>query len=527
MTKLRPFTSTINQTLLAAAEANPGRAYLEFSGETFTYSRIASEVEALARGLHALGIRRGDRVATLLENGPDAVICWYAVNWIGAVLVPINTAYMGDYLSHQLNDSGARLVICENAYVPHVTALASRLTSLEHLLHLGAEAERGDWSRGFGALDAQRSNRGDAPCVAAAPGDLAAIIYTSGTTGLSKGCMASHNYLCDLARRNAEAIGRAPEDRQWSPMPLFHIAGMCVVLETMQLKSTASLCRRFSVSGFWPEIERSKATHIMLVGSMAQLVAKAPDTPPSLRCRGQIRTLVAVPMSIELASIWRERFGLRWCTGFVYGSTECGQALSTRYDDPAPDGSCGRMNDAFDVRIVNEHDEELAPNEVGEIVVRPKRPNVMYGGYWHNPAATVQASRNLWHHTGDYGRVDPEGNFFFVDRGKDIIRRRGENISTIELENTFSQHPDIAEVAVHALPSELLEDDVKLVAVLRADGALDEIALYEWAKARIPRFAMPRYIEFRDALPKNASGRVLKFQLREQGVTKATWDSRK
>jgi crotonobetaine/carnitine-CoA ligase len=519
--------STINSAFLGALQASPDRVYLDFSGDGFTYARMAAEVEFLARGLHALGVTRGDRLVTLLENGPNAMISWFAINRLGAIHVPINTAYKGDYLRHQINDSGARIVICENAYVPHVTDLSSQLTSLEHILYLGAEANRADWRGGFSPVDEHRLARGDAPYVEPAPSDLAAIIYTSGTTGLSKGCMMSHNYLCDLGARNADSTGRNEEDIQWTSLPLFHIGGICVVVQAMQLRATASVYRKFSVSGFWPEIERSKATHVMLIGSTAQMVANAPDTPVSLRCRGQLRVLTAAPMSGQLASIWRERFGVTLSAGFVYGSTECGQALSARYDNPAPDGSCGRVNDAFDVKIVNDDDEELPPNQVGEIVARPKRPNVMYSGYWNNPEATTKASRNLWHHMGDRGRVDENGNFFFVDRSKDVIRRRGENISSFELEGTLSEHPDIAEVAVHALPSAVLEDDVKVTAVLRSGVKLREADLLEWARARIPKFAIPRYIEFRKELPRNASGRVLKFQLREEGVTKMTWDSQR
>jgi crotonobetaine/carnitine-CoA ligase len=526
MTKFRSsHPQTINSIFLATVQASPDRVYLDFAGDAFTYARMGREVESLARGLHALGLKRGDRAVTLLETGPDSIISWYAVNRLGAIHVPINTAYKGDYLRHQINDSGARIVICENAFVPHVTAIASQLTSVEHILHLGAEADRRDWRGGFGPIDEHRLTHGDAPYVEVAPSDLAAIIYTSGTTGLSKGCMASHNYLCDLARRNSEAAGRVPDDIQWTSLPLFHVGGICVVLQAIQLRASASVSRKFSVSGFWPEMERSKATHIMLIGSAAQMLANAPDTPLSLRCRGQIRILTAVPMSGQLAATWRERFGVNWSTGFVYGSTECGQALSAPYNEPAPDGSCGRANDAFDVRIVDEHDEELPANQVGEIVTRPKRPNVMYSGYWNNPEATAKASRNLWHHMGDQGRMDENGNVFFVDRSKDVIRRRGENISTFELEGTFGQNPHIAEVAVHSVPSELLEDDVKVTAVLLSGTQLKESDLWEWARARIPRFAVPRYVEFRNELPRNATGRVLKFQLREEGVTKATWDS--
>lgn len=521
-----PGLTDLNSEFLSALEAVPDRVFMDFEGEKLTYAAMEEQIARLARGLRSLGIDRGDRVVTLLETGPDGVICWFAINRLGAINVPINTAYMGDFLRHQVNDSGARIAICENEFVSRFTALAGELPAVEHLLYRGETAERGAWRTGFAPLDEFRLVQGETPLMKVRPSDLAAIIYTSGTTGMSKGCMASHNYFCDLPWRNAAAIGRTGDDIYWAPLPLFHIAGICVIVSSMMLKGTGSLARKFSVSNFWPEIERSRASVAMLLGSMAKMVANQPDSEASLRCHGQLRTLVAAPLPPELPAIWKERFGLQWVTGRTYGSTECGQALEARFDSAdVPPSSCGRANDAFDVRVFDENDEEVGPDVVGEIVVRPRRPFVMYSGYWNNPEATLAASRNLWHHMGDRARRDELGNFYFVDRSKDVIRRRGENISSFELELTFANHPDVAEVAIHAVASEVTEDDVKATLVLRDGADASEADILEWARSRIPRFALPRYIEFRGALPKNPIGRVLKFRLREEGVTAATWDS--
>jgi len=515
--------STINATFAAAVRDAPDRLYLEFSGEAYSYARMAEEVQRFARGLHALGIRQGDRVVGLFDNCPEAVIAWYASNRLGAVWVPINTAYMGEYLRHQASDSGAKVIVCDGELLDEVLAVAGELPDLERILHTGAArdvAARVPVS----PMDSHRLDTGDLPEVEVSPSDLAMLLYTSGTTGLSKGCMVSHNYMCDVARRYCETIGRLPEDMVWLPMPLFHITGISMAILTMQLRSSAAYARKFSLSNLWPEIERTQATFVVLLGTMALMVANAPDTEESLRCKGQLRTLIGIPMNEHVASIWKERFGLTWCSGKIYGSTEAGQALNTRYDEVLPDGSCGRVNDTFDVRIVDGNDKEVPVGEVGEIVVRPKKPDVMFSGYWNNPEATVKSWRNLWHHMGDNGRKDEDGNFFFVDRSKDVIRRRGENISSFEMEAVFNQHPAIAEAALHAVPSEYMEDDVKATVVLREGAVLTGAELIAWATPRIPRFALPRYVEFLGELPKNASGRVLKFQLREKGVTASTWD---
>ncbi|MDG2003420.1 MAG: AMP-binding protein [Novosphingobium sp.] len=515
---------TINATFEAAVAEAPEHLYLEFSGDAYSYARMDGEVERFARGLHALGVAPGDRVVGLLDNGPDAVICWYATNRIGAVYVPINTAYKGEYLRHQVSDSGARIMICDSEFLGDVLAVVPDLPELEQILHTGQAGDAAAGKVSVSPIDQHRLDAGELPEVDVAPSDLAMLIYTSGTTGLSKGCMVSHNYMCDVARRYCATIGRLPEDRVWLPMPLFHITGISMAILTMQLRSSAAFARKFSLSKLWPEIERTEATFVVLLGTMALMVANAPDTEESRRCKGQLRTLIGIPMNDHIAGIWKERFGLTWCSGTIYGSTEAGQALNARYDERLPDGSCGKINDTFDVRIVDADDQELPTGEIGEIVLRPKKPDVMFAGYWNNPEATIQSWRNLWHHMGDNGRVDEAGNFFFVDRSKDVIRRRGENISSFEMETIFNQHPDIAEAAIHAVASEFMEDDVKATLVLQPDAQLTGPELLEWATSRVPRFALPRYVEFREELPKNASGRVLKFRLREDAVTAATWD---
>jgi crotonobetaine/carnitine-CoA ligase len=526
MTEFRSFErTTLNATFAAAVRNYPDRRYMDFSGDVYSYARMSKEVERFARGLHALGVQRGDRVVTLLDNSPDPLISWFAINRIGAVYVPINTAYKGEYLRHQLSDSGAQVVVCEAEYLPHVLDVAPQVSTLKHVLHRGLPTYTAPKGVSVSPLEQHKLDKGEAPYVEVDPSDLAAILYTSGTTGLSKGCMVSHNYLCDVSRRFAETIGRLPEDVHWTPMPLFHITGISFVIITMQQGSSGSLAPKFSVSNFWSQIEKSGATFTNLLGTMALMIANQPDTPESKRCYGQLRTLIGIPMSRHLEKIWKERFGVKYASGTVYGSTECGQALNANFDEVLPDGTCGRVNDTFDVRIVDENDEEVPVGTIGEIVVRPKRPNVMFSGYWNNPEATLKVWRNFWHHMGDNARMDAQGNFYFVDRSKDVIRRRGENISSFELETTFSQHPDVAEAALHAVPSDVMEDDVKATVVLKPGAKVSEADLWAWAKERVPKFAVPRYVEFREELPKNASGRVLKFQLREQGVTKATWDS--
>ena len=260
---------------------------------------------------------------------------------------------------------------------------------------------------------------------------------------------------------------------------------------------------------------------------MLSFLADAPENDSERRCFGQIRVASGAPFPKALQEKWKSRFGVTHAGSTGFGQTECALITSVAMDHPdiAP-GSSGRLNDDFDVRIVDDEDRELPPGEAGEIIVRPKRPHVMFEGYWERPEAMQKLLKNLWFHTGDVGKFDEDGWFYFVDRKKDYLRRRGENISSLELEHVFRRHPAVADVAVHAVLADH-EDDVKATLVIDRSSGLTEEALCRWSAENLPYFAVPRFIEFRDDLPRNPVGRVLKYELREQGITPTTWDLEK
>jgi len=357
------------------------------------------------------------------------------------------------------------------------------------------------------------------------PWELACLIYTSGTTGPSKGCMISYNYMCNLARLQLRAGPANEHDVTITPLPLFHMNAMCVgVLASILVGARVAFVPRFSVSNFWPEVERSGATIASILGSMGAMLANAPDTEAGQRCKGQIHTVRGNPFTEEVKAIWRERFGAKQVGGNGYGLTEAAVITSLAGGEYAAPGSSGTRIPDFDVRIVDDLDREVPAGTSGEIVVRPLRPDIMFMGYWRRPEDTLKIMRNLWLHTGDIGKFDEQGFFYFVDRKKDYLRRRGENISSFEMEAAFARHPALAEVAVHAVPSDKGEDDVKVTAMLRPDMTLSPEDLFRWAIDAVPYYALPRYIEFRDSLPKNPQGRVLKYELRDEGCTPTTWD---
>ena len=512
---------TVTAVLSRAVEQSPGKVFLDFAGETYTYSQIWELSLRRAAGLDRLGVGPGHTVVCILDNNVDAVVSWIAANFLGAVWVPVNTALKGEYLRHQIGDAGAAVVLTESDYAQRVLDIAPDLPDLRHLVVRGTMPESSACT--VTSFEAITPEAGLAEPVAVAPRDLAMLIYTSGTTGPSKGCMISHNYICNVARNTA--VMRNPAFTLWTPLPLFHLnAAGTSVLATAVNQTTVSVAERFSLSGFWPEIKRSGAQQVSILGIMITLIATMPETPEMAECFGQIEHIGGAPWTPELIDTWIQRFGVKSAGNSVFGLTEASFITSNQQGLTAPLGASGRRNDDFDVRIVDDNDIEVPDGEAGEIIVRPRRPHVMFEGYWRRPEATMAVLRNLWFHTGDIGRFDADGWFWFVDRKKDYLRRRGENISSYELERTFRTHPDVADVAVHAVPSDLTEDDVKVTAVRREGADLTEEQLCRWCLDKLPYFAVPRYIEFRAELPRNATGKVLKHQLRDEGVTAGTWD---
>ena len=520
---------TVLELLGRRLESAPDDPYLDVCGETATAAEVAAVAGRLANAYRGFGVAPGDRVATLIENSVEAVYAWWGAVTAGAVAVPINTAYKGGYLRHQLADSGARVVVVEADLAERIERIADQVGSLEHVVVLGDEVRTVPGVANHAWADLLAADR-TAPTISVRPSDLATFIYTGGTTGPSKGCMLSHNYHEALARQIGICWGRTADDVVWTPLPLFHFnAIVTAVLGPLIYGGRAAIYRRFSVSNFWSEMNRTGATITSTLGTMAYLLAHDEDRPEMPRsgapeANTSLRLLGAAPLPAEIDERIRSRFGIETFSG-AYGVTE---ASLISWQPPGvrnKPNAAGVVNDEyFDVRIFDDDDRELPRDSDGEIVIRPKRPQVMFEGYWGRPEATVETSRNWWYHTGDIGRIDEDGYLFFVDRKADYLRRRGENISSFEVERILLGHGALADVAVHAVPSEMSEDDLKVTATLEAGATLTEEELFVWAVDELPYFALPRYIEFRAELPRSPVGRVLKRELRDEGVTAATWD---
>jgi crotonobetaine/carnitine-CoA ligase len=524
---------TVPALLERRLESDPYSEYLDVTGTKLTAADVEATANRLANALAELGVRPGDRVATLIENSPPALLAWWGAIRGGFVAVPVNTAYKGEYLRHQLADSGSRVLFVGADVADRAAAVVDGVDGLDHVVVTGGvhdapmaigRARVHLWEDLLEADD-------KAPAVDIRPSDLGTFVYTGGTTGPSKGCMLSHNYHAALARQIGTCWERTAEDVVWTPLPLFHFNALTTaVCGTLVFGGRGAIYRRFSVSDFWPEMNRVGATVTSTLGTMAYLLAHDVDRPEMPRsgapeANGTLRLMGAAPMPASLDALIRERFGIETFSG-AYGVTE---ASLISWQPPGvrnrPDAA-GVINDEyFDTRIFDDGDNELPRGTEGEIVVRPKRPHVMFEGYWGRPEATVETSRNWWYHTGDIGRIDDDGFLYFVDRKADYLRRRGENISSFEVERILIGHGSLADVAVHAVPSQLTEDDLKLTATVKEGASLTEEELFRWCIDQLPYFALPRYIEFRAELPRSPVGRVLKRELRAQGVTPSTWDA--
>ncbi len=529
---------TITALLDRRLSEDPDSQYLDVCGATFTAAEVNATASRLANALRELGVRPGDRVANLIENSPEALLSWWGAIRGGSIAVPINTAYKGQYLRHQLGDSGARVVIVQRTLADRIGAVLDDLPELEHVIVVDDREEPGvgreiastakvavhEWDDVLAVDDTT-------PDVAVRPSDLATFIYTGGTTGPSKGCMLSHNYHEALSRQIGICWGRTAADVVWTPLPLFHYnALVTAVLGSLVFGGRGAVYRRFSVSNFWPEMNRVGATITSTLGTMAYLLANDTDRPEMPKsgapeANASLRLLGAAPLPAEVDNQLRERFGVETFSG-AFGLTE---ASLVSWQPPGvrnKPNAAGVLNDEyFDVRLFDDDEKEVPQGERGEIVVRPKRPHVMFEGYWGRPDATVSATRNLWFHTGDIARLDEDGFLFFVDRKADYLRRRGENISSFEVESVLMGHGELADVAVCAVPSEMTEDDLKITATLKDGAALTEEELFRWCIDQLPYFALPRYVEFRSELPRSPVGRVLKRDLRDEGVTATTWDA--
>ena len=499
----------------------PDKVYAKFAddGETWTYRQFREKTIQIAVGLQALGVRQGDHVLVWLPNGRENLLAFFALNYIGAVYVSINTAYKGGLLAHVIENSDARLAIVHADLVDRLADVA--LAKLEDAVVVGRKTPcPGLKTHWFADALQPKSGTLKAPDRVIEPWDPMAIIYTSGTTGPSKGVLAS--YLHIYSNMGPETWHFVDgDDRFMINMPLFHIGGSGIVYAMLVRGGSIAFTERFDTKTFLAEARATQSTVVFLLGAMAgfleKLEARADDADnPLTRC-------FMVPLAGDIDA-FSKRYGMDVYT--IFNMTEISTPIISAAN-PTKRGTCGLKRDGVDVRLIDANDCEVAIGEIGEMMVRTDRPWGMNSGYYKNPEATAKAWRNGWFHTGDAFRKDEDGYFYFVDRIKDAIRRRGENISSFEVEADVVAHPNVREVAAIGVPNEVSEDDVMVVIAPLEGRTVDPVELIEFLKPRTAHFMIPRYVRIVDELPKTPTAKVQKAELRRQGVTADTWDREK
>ena len=511
--------ATVVELLDRHAAERAEHPFLLFEGQSTSYREMSARTIRLANAFATLGMGAGDRIAIMSTNRPEFLEAWFASARLGAIEVPVNVALRGRFLSYLLADSGARFLVIESDLLPHLAAVIDALPDLAHVIVLGAGELQG---RATVAYDALLASGADTPVDTEVKVTSTAVIgYTSGTTGPSKGVMLSHRAAWYAGSDGAGERGLSATDVFSTSLPLFHLnAQHLTTVAVLSVGATLALERRFSASGFWASLAAVRATHVNVIGAMLGILLRQPETAEEWT--DYPRMTFAGPLTAELIAEARRRWNLGFVTG--YGATESG-IVTYAGTDGLPDGSCGLPSPYFEVDLVDDDGESVAVGAVGEIVTRPKRAGSMMSEYWRMPEKTVEAVRDLWYHSGDLGRRDENGYLYFVDRKKDAIRRRGENISSFELEQAIHDYPGIAEVAAVGVPSELSEDDVKVCLRVAPGAAFEPADFLAWADKNLPRYMVPRYVEVVDDLPRTPTQRIEKYRLRETARSAATWDA--
>ena len=508
----------LSKVLRNQAEKHGNRTAIDFiDGETWSYADCLNEARNAAAILARLNIRARQNVVVMVSDPANFCRMWFGLSLLGAVMVALNTELKGKVLEHQIQNADPALIVTDE-YCREVVTQATQA------------AQSGAQIKVIQASDPDTAKRGPVKNLAfevtRKPGDLACIMYTSGTSGPSKGVMMPEAHCYLFAVGTIENQGLGPDDIFYISLPLFHANGLFMQLYPALIAGARAVVRsRFSASNWLKDIRIYKATHTNLLGATAAFVAAQPASDQDQQ--HQLRVAAAAPLPAEVETTLRHRFAIQDVLP-LYGMTEVNIPLYGRLGESAP-GTCGKVYEKwFEVEIRDpENDQPVADGTIGEIMVRPKHPFCFMSGYAAMPDKTVEAWRNFWFHTGDAGYKRPDGYFVFVDRIKDSIRRRGENISSYEVEQAILAIEGVTEAAAYAVPAgkDGMEDEV-MVAIMPTPGhQLDPTTIHQIATDTLPKFAIPRYLRFLPNLPKTATGKIQKVVLRDQGLTPDTWDA--
>lgn len=502
------------------------KRFARFVNDDLTYAEFNQLGNKVANFINELGLKKEETCAVMLPNSKEFLVTWLGLAKLGVIEVPINTAYKGELLTYLLNTAKCKAIVVSSEWLDRIFTIEKELVYLQHVIVVGEDYKESTLSNrlrvySFHKLIDHATN--EPVHVNVSPTDPSVILFTSGTTGPSKGVVLSHRANFSVAKTACELMNYDETDRLYTVFPLYHVnARYTTVLVALLVGCDCVIHNRFSASKFWDICREEGITAFNFMGSMLTILMKQkrrPDDPEN-----PVKKAYGAPTPLEIYEEFQERFGV--LISEVYGSTELGTVAA----NPAKSfrkGACGKIVPIYECEIHDEHGNPCPPGVSGEIVVRPKKPDIMFSEYYGNPEATVKAWRNLWFHTGDVGKMDEDGYLYFIDRKKDVVRRRGENISSYEIERIINKHPSVFDSAIIGVPSELTEEEVMVVIVLKEGAVLKPEELLDYCQEHMPYYAVPRYVRIIKEFPRTPSQRIEKYKLRQMGVTKDTWDREK
>ncbi len=499
------FSETLISLLVRRTGEAPAEPLVTFTdGVAHSRGEVLGGALRMAAELADAGVQAGDRVAVMADNRVEYVWCLFACAQLGAAMVPINTALRGDLLRHVLALTQPRVALVASAFRGQLSAVDVVADGTVRLI---------EWDESSAPPVAPPV--GAVPVSATTGPDIAAIMFTSGTTGRSKGVGWSHQMALYDAYASAVVMDYRADDVLYTCLPLFHITALCTsLLGSLLAEGRIVISPRFSASRFWSDIVDSGATVTNMMGSMISILWRLPVSPSERAHR--LRISLVIPAPTGYYDEFEARYGIQLTQ--VYGSTDMSVPIGMPYDARRP-GSCGKVLEGWEIVIADADDFPVPEGQVGELLIRPRRPYVGQLGYWRMPAETVAAWRNFWFHTGDLFRSEDGGWLYYVGRDKDAIRKSGENVSAFEVELSVVAFPSVLEAAVFGVPSELGEEEVAVVVVPEEGMSVDLLTMRAFLEDRLPLFAVPRFAAVRDALPKTETQKIRKGLLREAAIT--------
>lgn len=520
---------TITPYLVRNAEEAPEKVVHVCDGLALTNAELYQGAIARANAYTDLGVSHGDGLACFMPNSLEHAYSWAACALLGAVHVPVNTLLRGEFLRHVLNTTECSVILVSPALLDRVLEIHSALPHLRVIIVVGGPDDVAAAGEPAGIVvtctEALAAKHGESKSLVSryVPTwrDTTVVIFTGGTTGPSKGVAISQSYLIEQIKCVHRVNGFDSSSTYYSPFPMYHsnAFGLSLIMPIVY-QGTGVTASAFSASAFWAECRKYHVTHVSLFGPIYLMIFNQPPQPDDAD-NSIVYSLGYCPE--EVWDRFEQRFDLKIKP--VYALSECTMVSYFPHGEPVVRGTDGRPNPEIEVKILDDDGLEVPPGEPGEICIRPRRPGVMFDGYFKNPQATVEAFRDYWFHTGDMGRLSADELLTFVDRKADYLRRRGENVSTYEVEQVILKFDCVAEVAVHAVASELAEDEIKASIITKPGASLDYAALLDFCASHMPYYAVPRFVEVVESLPKSPIGRVQKFELRKRGITANTWDA--